>query len=552
MDQSDLVDLSVNSEHHFVLLEKRENKEKLAALLQSIVSLGLGEDPVQQLVQVAQLGMRQLHLIPEGERLGSYLDARTEGKSGDSDRSFSRTDLQKCPICHKHFQGTESLEHHLVRRHAEAGARTERKPPTRKGNFEQVQRAFAVQYEALEKSVLALNGQQTKVQNRLSLLEPSTSEACAALRTAVKLQEQLNHLLEKQRTLLDAQAIQFRELQSHIRDSGLSSCTVPASVPSHTASLSSFAEPPRLPRYPNPPFWQRKRHLSRESWDSGPALAPSASTSRLGPQAPKEPITGPKTSRRGLYRPSTRYRPLEMSTSDMREETLAQVREKTAELRGTEGKYEVMEEKYGLELCAAYKHSREDIEITRSSLGRRVDSLMRSGHTEELQALIAGKRNDAAYSTARDTISKKALLLASYQAVSPDFPLKLLPKSRSKVPLLHFSYRTDESLHANTIPKPSFPLNLSPLQTISHTFTQDLTFYEGSLEARVPSTLIIPIPDSPLYQLGRQIRTVRESLITLDLNESVSFSIVWGDEETDEEEWRVLGMEDAQRLGFFP
>lgn len=540
MNQSDLLDLSVNSEHHFVLLEKKETKAKLAALLQSIASasLGLGEDPIQQLVQVAQLGIQQLRLVPES---GSYQQARGQGKSVDSDRSFSRTDLQKCLICHKHFQGAESLENHMVRRHAEAaGARTERKPPTRKGSLEQVQRAFAVQYEALGKSVLALNGQQTKVQNRLNLLEPSSSEACAALRTAVKLQEQLNHLLEKQKTLLDAQAIQVREL--HLQSSCLSSCT----VPSHTASLASLAAPPRPPTCLNQPFWQRKRRLSRESIDSGPALGPSASTSRLGPQVPKEPVTGLKTSRRGLYRPSTRYRPLELSTSDMREETLAQVREKIAELKATEGKYEVMVEKYGLELCAAYKHSQSDIHFMRNSLAERVDAMVRSG-----QAELQSKPKEGDYSTTRDNFSKKAQLLASFQAVSPDFPLKLQSKSRLRVPPLCFSYRTDESLHANPIPTPCFPLNLTPLQAISHTFTQNLTFYEGSLEARPSLTLVVPIPVSDISE-GRQIRTVRESLITLDLNESVSFSIVWGDEESDGEEWRVLGMEDAMRLGFFP
>lgn len=548
MNQSDLLDLSVNSEHHFVLLERKENKAKIVALLQSIASLGLGEDPIQQLVQVAQLGMQHLRKASEMSRLSSYPESRIEMKSLDSDRSFSRTDLQKCEHCGKHFQSVEILEQHMARRHAEpAGARTERKPPSRKGSFEHVQRAFAAKYAALEKSVFALNGQKTKVQDRLNRLDPSSSEVCTALRTAVKLQEELNNLLEKQKTLLDAQAVQVHALQSHLRGSDLSSCTMPASVPSHTASLASLAEPPRPPRYLNQSFWQRKRHLSRESLDSGPVFAPSSSTSQLNPHVPKEPMTGPKTSRRGLYRPNTRYRPLELSYSDMHDESLLQVKEKTAELKAMKGKYEVLVEKYGLELCACYQHSQEDIEVMRDSLEKTVNSIVNSENIEELQGLILGRKSSTDYSIARELILKKAQLLVSYQSTAPDLPLKLLPKGKPRVPPLCFSYCTDESLHANALPEPFPPLNPNSNQQIA---SSKLVFCEGRLEARVPTVQIVPI-SGPCVPL-RQLRAVRESLITLDLNDSVSFSIVWGDEESDQEEWRVLGLEDAQRLGFFP
>lgn len=547
MNQSDLLDLSVNSEHHFVLLERKENKAKIVALLQSIASLGLGEDPIQQLVQVAQLGMLHLRKASEMSRLSSYPESRIEMRSVDSDRSFSRTDLQKCEHCGKHFQSVEILEQHIVKRHTEpAGARTERKPPSRKDSFEPVHRTFAAKYAALEKSVFTLNGQKTKVQDRLNRLDPSSSEACTALRTAVKLQQELNNLLEKQKSLLDAQAVQVHALQFHLRNSDLSSCTMPASVPSHTASLASLAEPPRPPRYLNQSFWQRKRRLSRESLDSGPVLAPSSSTSQLNPHVPKEPMTGPKTSRRGLYRPSTRYRPLELSYSDIHEESLQQVKEKAAELKAMKGKYEVLVGKYGLELCACYQHRQEDIEIMRGNIEKTVEEMVNLGDIEELKGMISDRKSHFDYSLTRDRIQKQAQLLVSYQSSSPNLPLKLLPKAQPRIPL-YFSYNTDDSLHANSIPEP-FPQQKPTF--IEKIPTSNMVFCEGKLESRVSTVRIVPISGLEVPIL-RQLRGIRESLITLDLNDSVSFSIVWGDEE-DEEEWRVLGLEEAQRLGFFP
>ena len=549
MDKSEALDLSVNSELHFVLLERRENKQKIAALLQSITSasLGLGDDPIQQLVRVAQVGLQQLRQTCELSQPSSYPESRVEMKSVDSDRSFSRTDLQRCPVCSKYFPSPETLNHHINRRHAEgAGSRTERKLPSRKPTLDHLQQSLHTQYTALEKSISALNAQKSKLQEDFHLLTSST--ACVALQSAIKLQEKLNSLLEQQRELLDAQAVRVKEIHSYVRSSEGSLCTVPAS---HTASLVNLVEPPKPPKPVNTSFAMRKRKLSRGSLETGVQLNASASMSRLTPTVPVEPLSGPRTSRKGLYRPNTRYhRPLELSFSDLKDDPLAGVREKAAELKGVKARFEVMVEKYGLELCALFKHSQDEIESTRKSLSLSLNSLSISTNSDTFQTEISLKKQGSDYFLANENVLKKAQMLESYITTAPDLPLKLLSKGKNRVPALCFSYKTDESLHANPIPchvpalQPCLPLTL---------YAPTLTFYEGCRFSTASCQFITPIPRESQEKEGKPRKSgVRESLITLDMENSASFSIIWGDESEEEEEWRAISMEDAQRLGFFP
>lgn len=74
-----------------------------------------------------------------------------------------------------------------------------------------------------------------------------------------------------------------------------------------------------------------------------------------------------------------------------------------------------------------------------------------------------------------------------------------------------------------------------------------LEFCEGAVVRTVMPTYV------GMSELKRNARSERqrESLLSLDYENSVSFSIRWGDEEEESGEWRGINADEARRLGFF-
>ena len=499
-----------HSQTHVVdvsLLERPEAKEQLLMLLHVLADVqtdlppSLPDDPILQLVAVAQVGIEHMrlnrssltsrsseysarsHRLPDPDRelkkltrvlkqqrraLSNYeFFLRQPEVTETINKALGRLNTLKCAYCHKFFTAQYYLDQHVVRRHPElAGLGAERMKTDRREmiaktrQMEALNGSFFPVFESIQKAVLMVNSQ--KAQKIQSLMAEKDGKNKENVKEIVNLQAELTRLIDQQMRLLSEQMTQYREMQ-----------LIEGSSPPISRSESQQTS-----------FFDRISlgETALESLQFKPK-SDLENTGKIMDFLPE--------SKGNTIKKVTDLEKIEVSFKEAKL-NLAKIREKVGILMENERKFVVFEGKYGLEMKSVYFHTEEEIKKCRKDINREIYAKI-----NENPPKIEKNRH---FFTVKNQLSQEIDRFCG-----------------------NFSTSEDEIIDPNA------------------------GFQEGKI---VKSTFCVFSGLKDGQKVGKHEK-MRESLLSLDCDNSVSFSIRWGDEDEESGEWRGISASEARRLGFF-